>query len=70
MSFFSEHAVYIIKRRLYVGMRSTLETNWVDLFPHVLRNYNHSANSGIAMLRPSSITSKLDDGKVMINYII
>ena len=54
----------MVKRRVYRLCRSLLRKNWPKYFTQIVNSINNSPNAGIGFLRPSSITSPLDDPKV------
>jgi hypothetical protein len=51
----AEHMIYLIKKRLFLLMRSSGQTNWETLVAGVARNLNNSACPAIGGLVPSSI---------------
>ena len=61
---FAEHAIYLVKRRLYRILRSLLKDNWAFYLSQVVKNLNNTPNSAIGNLKPSEINSHLDDEKI------
>lgn len=61
---FSEHFVYLIKKRLYLMMRSEISTDWPSFLPLVVNALNHKPVKALGNLSPSEINSEWDDVKV------
>lgn len=60
----AEHAIYLVKRKLYLLMRSEKTENWVKLLPIAVNLLNQRPLKKIGNLAPGSINSMLDDVKV------
>lgn len=60
----AEHAIYLVKRKLYLLMRSERTDNWVKLLPIAVNLLNQRPLKKIGNLGPGSINSMLDDIKV------
>ncbi len=58
---FSEHAILIIKRRLFRLMRTLLTKDWPHYLPKVVEAINNSKNPAIGGLLPAEIKSNVDD---------
>ncbi len=54
----------MVKRRLYRLSRTLKTRNWPKYLNLITRAINNSPNSAIGFLKPSDITSPLDDPKV------
>ena len=61
---FAEHAIYLVKRRLYRLIRSLLSDNWYKYLLQVVKNLNDTPNSAIGNLKPNEIHSPDDDVKI------
>jgi hypothetical protein len=61
---FAEHVIFLIKRRLYMMMRSEVSTDWPKFLPLVVSALNKKPQKQLGNLSPSEITSELDDPKV------
>lgn len=60
----SEHAVYLVKRKLYLIMRSENSKNWVKYLPIAVGLLNNRPVKRIGNLAPGSINSMFDDIRV------
>ncbi len=61
---FAEHAILLVKTRLFWLLRTRLTKNWPKYLSHVVKAINNSPNSAIGGLRPSQINSPMDDPKI------
>jgi hypothetical protein len=61
---FAEHIIYLIKRRLYMMMRSEVSTDWPRFLPLVVDALNQKHIKLLGNISPSEINSELDDVKV------
>ena len=57
---FAEHSISLIKRKLYMQLRGTLNQDWVTALPKVVESFNSSPIKKLGGLTPSSITSESD----------
>jgi hypothetical protein len=60
----AEHAIFLVKRKLYFLMRSQKTRDWVGLLPTAVKLLNARPVKKIGNLAPQEITSMLDDVKV------
>jgi hypothetical protein len=60
----AEHAVYLVKRKLYLIMRSENSKNWVKYLPIAVSLLNNRPVKRIGNLAPASINSMFDDIRV------
>lgn len=60
----AEHAIYLVKRKLYLLMKSEKSDNWVKLLPIAVNLLNKRPLKKIGNLAPGSVNSMLDDIKV------
>jgi len=60
----AEHAIYLVKRKLYMIMRSEKSKNWVKYLPVAVKLLNDRPVKRIGNLAPGSINSMFDDVKV------
>jgi len=60
----AEHAIYLVKRKLYLLMRSEKTQNWVKLLPIAVGLLNKRPLKRIGNLAPGSINTMMDDIKV------
>jgi len=61
---FAEHAIYLIKKRLYMIMMSKISTDWPTFLPSVVDALNQKPLKTLGGFSPSEINSELDDAKV------
>jgi hypothetical protein len=61
---FAEHAIYLIKKRLYMIMRSEVSTDWPKFLPSVVEALNEKPPKKLGNFSPSEINNELDDAKV------
>ena len=61
---FSEHAIYLIKKRLYMMMRSEVSTDWPKFLPLVVDALNKKPIEILGNVAPIEINSELDDVKI------
>lgn len=57
----AEHAIYLVKRKLYMIMRSEKSKNWVKYLPVAVNLLNERPVEKIGNLAPASINSMFDD---------
>ena len=57
---FAEHAIFLVKRKLFRLMRTLLTKDWPKYLPYVVRSLNNTPNESIGGLRPSTIQSRKD----------
>ncbi len=57
---FAEHAIFLVKRKLFRLMRSLLTKDWPKYLPFVVRSLNNTPNEAIGGLKPSLIQSRKD----------
>lgn len=60
----AEHAIYLVKRKLYMIMRSEKSKNWVKYLPIAVKLLNERHVKKIGNLAPGNINSMFDDEKV------
>jgi hypothetical protein len=60
----AEHAIFLVKRKLYFLMRSQKTKDWVNLLPTAVKLLNARPVKKIGNLAPQDIKSMLDDVKV------
>ena len=61
---FAEHIIYLIKRRLYMMMRSEVSTDWPQFLPLVVDALNKKPIKFLGNISPAEINSELDDVKI------
>ena len=61
---FAEHVIYLIKRRLYMMMRSEVSSDWPKFLPLVVEALNEKPLQLLGNIAPVQINSELDDVKV------
>jgi hypothetical protein len=61
---FSEFGVYLVKKRLWMLMRSKLTSNWPKYLQAIVDALNQRPLKRIGYLKPADINSDLDDIKV------
>lgn len=61
---FAEHAIYLVKIKLYKVLRSQLSQDWVKFLPIVVKALNDRPVKALGNVKPSSINSFLDDVKI------
>ena len=61
---FAEHSILLVKRRLYMLLRGTLDQNWSKALPKVVKSLNDTPIPKLGGVKPSSITSEIDSVKV------
>ena len=59
-AFLSESYIRIVKRRLYMSLRGSLNQNWVKFLEIVVKNLNNIPNEKLGFLKPSTITNEAD----------
>ena len=61
---FSEHFVYLVKKRLFMLMRSEISDDWPTFLPFVVDALNHKPIKALGGMSPSEINREWDDVKV------
>lgn len=61
---YSEAGIYLVKKRLFMLMRSKLTTFWSKYLPDVVKALNERPLKRLGYLRPSDVSSPLDAVKV------
>lgn len=61
---FAEHAIYLVKRKMYLMLRSELSQNWPKYLQLAVTNLNNKPTKKIGFLTPASITSLLQSPEV------
>jgi len=61
---FAEYGILLIKRKLYMLLRSELSKNWVENLQQVCDGLNNTPLKRLGWLTPNSIHSELDSVKV------
>jgi hypothetical protein len=61
---FSEWAIFMIKKKLYMLMRGILSQNWVEYLPKVVQQFNHTPQLKLGNIAPEDILSPVDSAKV------
>ena len=59
-AFLSESYIRIVKRRLYMTLRGTLNQNWVALLENVVDNLNNTPIKKLGYLKPNMINNEAD----------
>lgn len=55
---FAERYIYLVKRRLYMLLRSKLSKNWVKYLPMVIQSLNNLPIKKLGFLKPKNIVSE------------
>jgi hypothetical protein len=61
---FSEWAIFVIKKKLYMLMRGILSQNWVQFLPKVVQQFNHTPQLKLGNIAPEDILSPADSARV------
>lgn len=61
---FAELGILLIKKRLYMMLRGTLNQNWVELLPKITKDFNNTPLKSLGFEKPNSIKSDLDSIRV------
>ncbi len=61
---FAEHAILLIKRRLFRLLRTLLTRDWPKYLQHIVRNLNNSPNAAIGGLKPNEFKLRTDTPKI------
>ena len=61
---FAEHSILLVKRKLYMLLRGTLNQNWVKVLPQVVDSLNNTPVPKLGGLRPISINTERDSVNV------
>ena len=59
-AFLSESYIRIVKRRLYLTLRGTLNQNWIEVLETVVNNLNNTPIKKLGYLKPNMISSEAD----------
>jgi hypothetical protein len=59
-AFLSEAYIRIVKRRLYMTLRGTLNQNWVKALENIVNNINNIPIEKLGFLKPSMINNESD----------
>ena len=59
-AFLSESYIRIVKRRLYMTLRGSLNQNWVKFLEIVVQNLNNIPNVKLGFLKPNAINNEAD----------
>ena len=57
---FAEHAIFLVKRKLFRLMRILLTKDWPKYLSYIVRSLNNTPNKAIGGLKPSAIQSRKD----------
>jgi hypothetical protein len=57
---FAENSIFIIKKKLYLLLRSKLSKDWVKYLPIVVQSYNETPLKKLGFLKPNDIRSEFD----------
>ena len=60
----AEHAIYLIKRKMYQMMRAEISDNWLNYLPYAVNALNQRHLRALGFMSPSDIKSELDDALV------
>jgi hypothetical protein len=63
-AFMSENYIKIVKKKLYMSLRGTLNQNWPKLLEVTVNALNNSPTARIGYLTPNSIHSEIDSVRV------
>jgi hypothetical protein len=63
-AFMSENYIKIVKKKLYMSLRGTLNQNWPKLLELTVNGLNNSPTARIGYLTPNSINSERDSVRV------
>jgi hypothetical protein len=61
---YAENGIYIIKKKLYMLLRGTLNHDWVNEINNVVKSYNATPIKKLGWIKPNSINSEIDSVKV------
>jgi len=64
---FAERYIYIVKRKLYMLLRSQLSENWVKFIKVVVEGFNNTPIKKLGYLKPNEIKSERDSVQIDIN---
>ena len=59
-AFLSESYIRIVKRRLYMTLRGSLNQNWPKFLEIVVKNLNNIPNKKLGFLKPTAINNEAD----------
>ena len=57
---FAESAIYILKKKLYLMLRSGLSKDWIKYLPNVVNSYNSTPLKKLGFLKPNDINTEFD----------
>lgn len=63
---FVERYIYLVKRKLYMLLRSKLSENWVKYLPIIVKSMNEMPLKKLGYLKPVDITNEADSASVDI----
>jgi hypothetical protein len=61
---YAENGIYIVKKKLYMLLRGTLNQDWVTQILNVVKSYNETPIKKLGWLKPDEIHSEIDSVKV------
>ena len=61
---YAEHYILLLKRKLYMILRSKLSKDWIHYLPIVTEAFNNTPLKKLGFLKPSDIQSEADTIKV------
>ena len=64
---YAERYIYILKRRLFLMLRSELSENWVKYLKVIVEQYNETPLKKLGFLKPNDISSEIDSASVDVN---
>jgi transposase InsO family protein len=56
---FAEHAIYLVKRKLYLTLRGLLSQRWEEYLPTVTKSLNQTPLKRLGWLTPDSVTNQV-----------
>lgn len=57
----SEHAIYLIKKKMYMMLRAEIKDDWLEMLPHAVKALNERHLKSLGYISPIDIQSELDD---------
>lgn len=60
----AENYIHIVKRRLYMLLRGTLNIHWVEKLPKIIEDLNNTPLTRLGYLKPNDISSEKDSVSV------
>ena len=61
---FAERYIYIVKRKLYMLLRSQLSENWVKFIKVVVESFNNTPIKKLGYIKPNEIKSERDSVRI------